>query len=42
MNDQQRNNQIDEVGLVTVDGNFSLNGKIMFANKNITKSLGYL
>lgn len=38
---QQKSSLIDEIGVVVVDGNFSLYGKIVFANKIITKMLGY-
>eukprot|EP00347_Sterkiella_histriomuscorum_P021489 403333800 len=36
-----KNNQIDETGLVIVDGNFTLYGKILFTNKTILKLLNY-
>jgi hypothetical protein len=32
---------LDEVGVVVVDGNFDLYGKIRFTNKIILKQLGY-
>ena len=37
----QKGNLIDEIGVLVVDGNFSLYGKILFANKILVKSLGY-
>ncbi len=38
---QQKASLIDEVGVVVVDGNFGLYGKMVFANKIILKLLGY-
>ena len=32
---------VDLVGVVVVDGNFNLYGKILFANKIIVRLLGY-
>ncbi|CDW75859.1 pas domain s-box family protein [Stylonychia lemnae] len=36
-----KNSLIDDVGLTVVDGNFSLFGRMIFANKTISKLLGY-
>ena len=38
---QHKVSLIDEVGVVVVDGNFSLYGKMVFANKIVLKLLGY-
>lgn len=38
---QHKVNLIDEVGVVVVDGNFGLYGKMLFANKIVLKLLGY-
>jgi hypothetical protein len=38
---QHKSNLIDEVGVIVVDGNFGLYGKIVFANKIVLKLLGY-
>jgi PAS domain S-box-containing protein len=36
-----RDNTIDDIGVVVVDGNFDLYGKIIFGNKKILRVLGY-
>jgi PAS domain-containing protein len=36
-----KENAIDDIGVVVVDGNFELYGKIIFGNKQILKMLGY-
>ena len=38
---QHKISLVDEVGVVVVDGNFSLYGKMVFANKIVLKLLGY-
>ena len=38
---QHKVSLVDEVGVVVVDGNFSLYGKMVFANKIVLKLLGY-
>lgn len=42
MSGTSKSSLIDEIGCVVVDGNFNLFGKILFANKIISKLLGYI
>lgn len=36
-----KENSIDDIGLVVVDGNFDLYGRIIFGNKKILQILGF-
>lgn len=37
----KESSSIDDIGILVVDGNFDLYGKMIFGNKQVLKALGY-